>query len=49
MNDLSYIYLIEAMKAPQDLINEIEQKPDKAIFLVDLFYYIIKGIKRGEI
>ena len=49
MGDFSNIYLIEANKSVDILIKEVQQKEENPIFLVDLFFYIIKGIENGEI
>lgn len=49
MQNMSNIYLIEASKTPNMIIKEIDSKKEKILPLVDLFFYIIQGIERGEI
>lgn len=49
MQGKSNIFFVEASKSSNDIIKEIEAKKEKTLLLIDLFYYIIEGIKRGEI
>lgn len=49
MQNMSNIYLIEASKSPNIIIEEIDSRKEKTLLLVDLFFYIIKCIERGEI
>ena len=49
MSDISNIYLIEASDSTDNIIKEINSKQEKPVFLIDLFYYIIKAIEKGEL
>ena len=49
MEKFSNIYMIKADKSIKEIIDTINILENKEVLLVDLFYYILDCIKRGEI
>lgn len=49
MGNFSNIYMIEANKKIDDMIEIINKKKSKEVLLVDLFYYILDCIERNDI